>query len=515
MGAVSTTIGGMFGDFARRYGDLPMLADASRTVTYRELYDVAGRIANALRAAGVEPGDRVAVFCDDRIEAVEALAGCWLAGGVVVHINARLAAPEVRYQLEDSEARALCFTPAQRETVDRIEGLEDLAALWELDHAAGSAYATLLEAASPAPPPEARSAEDAAIIGYTSGTSGRPKGAVVSHRALTLCSRVMPLHVGIPLRSRHAYSVSLAFVGSVWGQVLPHFYVGGMVRLLGQYDVESWFAAMRADRSTYTYLPTPMFGDFAEQLRLDPGILQHLTSVMHAGSLAPRPQVEEMTALLGDRYVETYGMTEIVGSVTATTPGDYTGATEAEDVFASAGRTVPTARAWIIRQDGSVADPGEEGEIVAEADTAFSGYFNDEAKTADVFDGRSFRTGDAGRIDAAGYLYVTGRRSELILSGGMNVYPAEVERALLSLAGIRQAAVIGMPHERWGETVVAAVVADPAAGLDAEAVIAHCRAELASYKKPTRVEFVGQIPLNAGQKIDKQALKELFARASA
>jgi fatty-acyl-CoA synthase len=174
---------------------------------------------------------------------------------------------------------------------------------------------------------------------------------------------------------------------------------------------------------------------------------------------------------------------------------------------------VPSARAWIVREDGSPADTGEDGEIMTAADTLFSGYFNDPEKTASVFDGTSFRTGDAGRMDEHGYIYVTGRRSELILSGGMNIYPAEVERVLMGLQGVRQVAVLGLPHERWGETVVAVVVADPAAGLDADAVIAHCRSELASYKKPTRVEFLDEIPVNTGQKADKRRLTELLTDA--
>jgi acyl-CoA synthetase (AMP-forming)/AMP-acid ligase II len=308
-----------------------------------------------------------------------------------------------------------------------------------------------------------------------------------------------------------AFSASLSFCAAIWGQVLPHLYAGGTVRLLGRYDVDSWIARIEHDRSNWTYLPTPLINDFAEAVERKPAILGHLVTAMHAGSVAPRPHVARVVEALRGRYLETYGMTEVVGCISSTVAEDYTAACPADDILSSAGRPVANATAWVVRGDGSVADVGEEGEIVAVVDPAFDGYWRDSEKTENAFADGVFSTGDVGRFDDHAYLYVTGRISDLIISGGMNVYPAEVERVLAMLPDVRQAAVFGVPHPKWVEGVAAAIVLAPDAGLDREAVIRHCARELASYKKPTRIEFVSELPMVGSQKVDKRALRIRFA----
>ena len=497
----------------RRNRRSPALVDADRSMTYEEMFEWAARLANVLRANGLRQGDHVAVIAEDTVEGVAAYIGTWLAGCTVIHVNARHAPPEVRYVLEDSGAKALLYTGGLEALVDAVDGLEDLAFVSSLDDREGSAFGTALRAAPTAPPAITTQAGDRAIVGYTSGTSGRPKGAIASHRAVVLCCRVAPYAFSMPLRSRMAYSGSLSFIGSVWAQVFPHLYIGGMVRLMGRYDVDTWFAAMREDRSTFTYLPTPLIPDFVERVKAEPGVLDHLAVVFHSGSLAPRPQVEALVDAIGGRYVETYGSTEMIGSATATTPAMYTGACEATDILASAGTPIPGSEVWLEREDGSRPTTGEEGEIVICADTSVDGYWNAPEKTAETFRGGAFHSGDVGFFDEAGFLYISGRRSELIVSGGMNVYPAEVERVILADPAVRDAAVFGAPHPRWGEGVAAAIVREPGADLDAERVVEICLGQLASYKKPTKVVFVDELPVNASRKVDKRALTARYGAA--
>lgn len=500
------TMGGLLLSSVRRHAVLPAVKDSRRAFTYSELGDWAARLANVLRARGIEEGDHVAVLAEDSAEGLAAYLGVWLAGATVVHVNARLAAAEVQYVLEDSEAKAVLHTTGLAALVAELSGLDDLAFVSDLDDDISATFGAALASASPSPPVIRTASDDRAVLGYTSGTSGRPKGAVASHGGVALCSCLAPYIYRIPRHSRLAYTGSLSFIGSVWGQVFPHLYVGGMVRMLGRYDIDSWFAAIREDAANFTYLPTPLIPDFISRIEGEPDLLGELVTVFHAGSLAPRPHVERLIEVIGERYVETYGSTEMIGSATATTPEMFTRGCQAADIFSSGGLPVPSAEVWIEAEDGSRAAVGVEGEVVVDSDSAFDGYWNDPDKTAEALRGGGFHSGDVGYFDEAGFLYISGRHSELIVSGGMNVYPAEVERAILSDPGVRDVAVFGVPHPRWGEGVAAAVVPEAGAPLDADQVIAICRRQLASYKKPTRILFLDELPVNAGKKVDKNQL---------
>lgn len=491
----------------RRWGTAPAVKDAVRELTYQQVEAVALSIAHRLESQGIGPGSRVAVMCTDEALTVPAYLGVWYAGAAVVHVNVRLAAPEVAYIVRDSAADAICHSQALEPAVTAATAGMTLRAVVSLEQVIPDHAGTANPAVQPAP-------DDIAIIGYTSGTSGRPKGAIVSHRTLSLSTRISSYSLSMPRRSRLAYTGSVSFVGSFWGQVLPHLYIGGMVNFLGHYDIDSWFAAMRKDRSTYTYVATPMMMPFAEQLTREPSILDHLETVLHTGSAAPREHVEAVLRACHGRYVEAYGSTEIVGTIASSHPQMYAGDSPTADLLSSAGTILPSAEAWIEHPDGRRAAPGEEGMIMARSDTLFSGYWGQPEATAAVLspDG-VFNTGDLGMIDEQGYLYFRGRHSELINSGGMNVYPAEVERVIAELPDVESVAVFGLPHERWTESVTAAIVRRQGSQLDDRAVIDHCRTQLASYKKPTRVMFVDALPLNPSRKVDKRQLKDI-AQAS-
>jgi fatty-acyl-CoA synthase len=505
------TIGGLLHASALRHTDRLAVVDDERSLTYGQWLERASRLGNALHRAGINPGDRVAVMAEDTVGAIETYLAVWLAGATLVQVSARLASPELQYLLENAEVSGVLWTPGLAEVVDRVTGLEDLAIACEIDPSPASGYERMIATASATVPRQRAAPQDAAIIGYTSGTSGHPKGAVVSQRTLTLSTMLSTYNIRVPRYSRLAFSASLTFCAAIWGQVLPHLYVGGTVRLLGHYDIDSWIAHIERDRANWTYLPTPLISDFAEAVARKPGILDHLVTAMHAGSVAPRAHVARAVEVLDGRYLETYGMTEVVGCISTTIASDYLPACPAQDILTSAGRPVANASVWIVREDGSIADAGEDGEIVAAVDPAFDGYWRDPEKTELANSAGVFRTGDGGRFDDHSYLYVTGRIADLIISGGMNVYPAEVERVLAMLPDVRQAAVFGVPHPDWVEGVAAAIVLAQGATLDRAAVIEHCRRELAGYKKPTRIEFVAELPVVGSQKVDKQALRARFA----
>jgi acyl-CoA synthetase (AMP-forming)/AMP-acid ligase II len=332
---------------------------------------------------------------------------------------------------------------------------------------------------------------------------------MISQRALTDCVRLMPSMFRISSYGRCAFTGTLSFVSGLWGVIFPHLYTGGTITFLHPYSARSWADHLAADHSTFTYAPTPFIPEFAAELRRRPEILRSLESIIHSGSPVPRSQVEDLVDVAGERYLEAWGMTEGVAPFTATTRDDWrnAGRGQARDIYASAGRPFPSATVAAVGRDGQPLPPGEEGELTVSADIMFDGYLGDPAKTAASFGPHGFRTGDLGRLDEAGYVYVTGRARELIISGGANVYPAEVEAALATLPGVAECTVLGLPDQRWGEAVTAVVVTAPGARLTEQDVIEYLRPRIAGFKRPQRVYFVESLPRNASLKVRKDVVR--------
>jgi acyl-CoA synthetase (AMP-forming)/AMP-acid ligase II len=510
----SETVGGMLVSAGRRFGGRLAVTDAAgRDRTYSELLQRGTRFANVLHGLGTRSGDHVAAMLEDRSEAVEVYVGIMLAGCVLVHVNARHSAAELVHLLSDGEVKVLVHTSGVAHAVADAVAQSDLKAIitiGEVDGFESMDFEAALVAASTAVPAEQRVPEDLAILAYTSGTTGRPKGAMVSHRSVVSCSRVAPYYYGLDTGSRVAYAASFSFVGTVWAQVLPALWMGGTVDILGRIDADQWVDRIARTAAAFTYVSSPRIGEFISALRRRPEALQSLRRVMHSGSAAPRSLLIELFDAVGDRLTEHWGSTEIVGSLTATFPYDYSSDSPAEDVFSSVGRPLPTADVAIVGADGSPAGPGVAGEMVVRSDSMFSGYWRAPEKNIEAFRDGWYRTADVGYRDPSGYIYLVGRSADLIVSGGVNVYPAEVERVIQEMDAVDEVAVFGVPHERWGETVVAAVVLRRGASLTQDAVVEHCANQLAGYKKPTRVLVVDELPTNASHKLDRNAVREKF-----
>jgi acyl-CoA synthetase (AMP-forming)/AMP-acid ligase II len=306
------------------------------------------------------------------------------------------------------------------------------------------------------------------------------------------------------------FTGSFSFVSALWGILFPHLWTGATMHLATGATVDEWVDRLSGAGATYTWVPSPLVRSFRDELHRRPDALARLRTVVHTGSKVPPEFLASLVDVIGDRLVETWGLTETVGPLTATTPGDFAGC-DAADLLASVGRPVPTAEVAVLAADGTLTTtPGVSGELCARGDTLFSGYLGGEAPGVHAGDGW-FRTGDVGRFDDAGYVYLEDRCKDVVVSGGMNVYPAEVELAIQTLPGVLECAVFGAPHDHWGETVVAAVVAAPGVHLSAHDVVAHVQARLASYKKPTAVHFLDALPRNASMKVQKHVLRSSLA----
>jgi acyl-CoA synthetase (AMP-forming)/AMP-acid ligase II len=507
---------------AERYPDRVAItmSDGSAQRTYAELEDRSTRLANALLALGLVRGDRVATWMEDRIEYVEVYLAAAKAGLVVAPINARFVAAEAEYQLQDSGAGVLVWTPGLVERVAELAPRSTPVVTISVDgspRAADHAFENLIaegDAMALSPP----APDDLYILGYTSGTTGRPKGAMLTHRSVLSLGRQNALSFRLSGHSIVGLTGSMSFVAVVPSHVLCLIYLGGTLVIMGRWDMPALLDAIERERITFTYIPSPLLGDFAAAARARPESLRTLHSVLHGGSRASPEALRGVFDVVGDRLVEGWGMTEHSGGLaTVTTPDDYLDPDGERDVFATAGRAaVGVAIRLVDSDDTRLPHDGETiGELVIHSPSLMSGYWGRPDATADALRDGWYHTGDLGTIDADGYVVVSERRTDLIVSGGMNVYPTEVEQCIMELDDVRDAAVVGLPHERWGQTVVAAVVLAERGDLSEEEVVAHCRSRLASFKKPNRIVFLEEIPRTTSMKLARAALREQLAEALA
>ncbi len=498
----------------QRYGNRVAARQNDRALTYAALGNRAARFANALQGLGIKPGDPVAAMLDDRLENIEVYLGCALAGAVLVPVNARFKSGEVTHVLADSAARAVVYAAPLAPAVAGVDGIGSVGPLIGIgngEHLNGAhGYEDVLVRAASAPPDAQRAPEDIAVIGYTSGTTGAPKGAQCSHRAIVNCTRLQAMVQSMATYGVAAFAGSFSFTSALWGVLYPLLYTGSTLRLLEASDLDKWFTLMAEDGTTYTWLPSPLARAFTAKIARSPKVLSDLQTIVHTGSKVPRDYLAELADVVGDRLIETWGMTESVGPLTAMTRPDLRGLSGAEDLLSSVGRPVPGAAIAVLDENGRPAPDGRTGELGAKSDTMFSGYLNQPKANAESFSDGWFRTGDVGRIDSGGYVYITDRCKDVIVSGGMNVYPSEIELVLLRLPGVREVSVLGVPDDHWGETVAAAVVRQPGADLAPTAVVDHVRSNMAGYKKPTRVLFVDELPRNAAMKVQKNLLRPRF-----
>lgn len=489
-------------------GTAAVVSPEGRELSYAELVNDARRLGHWMYGQGLRSGDRVAVWMDDSVEYVQVYVACTLAGLVVVPVNARFTAHEARHLVTDSGARLLLYASA---TADRAQTLSaelpDVVA-FPLD--GPEAVAVVVDGiegtALPEPDPESP-----LIIGYTSGTTGRPKGAVLTQRSVAAIARMNSLAYRLPVGSVAAMTGSMSFVAVVPAHIFSHFFVRGTVRLLREWTVPTLLDVIEQHRATFTYVPSPLLEEFATAAHGCPERWQSLVTVLHSASKASPEKLEWLAKTVGGRLVEGWGMTENSGGLmTATTPDD---ARPGSARLATVGRPVAEVIVEVIGPDGApLPHDGESlGELTYRSPALMSGYWGlPEATERSLVDGW-FRTGDLGTIDADGYVTLTERRVDLIVSGGMNVYPFEVEQVLLDHEDVSACCVVGLPHDRWGQTVAAVVVRTPDGQTTAEELIEHCRTYLAGYKKPTTVVFVDALPTTSSLKISRSAVRAMLA----
>ena len=493
---------------------LRSLAGAERT--YGELDDRTDRLANGFLALGLQPGDRLVAWMTDGFACIEVYLAAAKAGLVVCPLNARLTAHEADYLLSDSDPRVVVWTDDLDDTVGQLAA-EAVTGRFQVRVTGGSDCGLEeLIARSPAGSPGIDVDPDSTfIIGYTSGTTGKPKGAELTHRSILSVGRMNATSYRLTGYPRMALTGSMSFVAVVPAHVLCILRMGGCLTIMGRWTMEDLVEVLERDRITFTYIPSPLLIEVAQALASRPEAWTNLRSVLHSASRARPDHLHGLVQVIGTRLVEGWGMTENSGGLmTATLGHEYLGAGPDDPAFTSAGRASLDVSLRVLDPAGEeLPHDGETvGELAFAAPSLMKGYRN---RPADAFSSMKdgwFRTGDLGSIDADGYVYISDRRTDLIVSGGANVYPGEVEDCIAAITGVRDVAVVGLAHERWGQTVVAVVVPDdalPAGALTEDVILEHCRTRLAGYKKPTQIIFVDSLPRTASLKVSRASVRTM------
>lgn len=515
--AAPITIAECIDDHAQhRPHDFALIEPSGRTVNYDELSRSSRALAQGLSRLGVQHGDRIATYLDDSAAYVELYIAAARMGAIMVPINTRLTSTEASVLIEDCEPRIIVWDAHHSETV--------MAAVDHLDTGVviggctpkGGAFVSFDELVStPVLGHDAVAVtdpHDPYIIGYTSGTTGRPKGAVLTHDSIRAIAESNSAAYRLPARSVAALTGSMSFVATVPAHVLTHLRIGGTVVILGPWTVADLLDAIERYAVTFTYIPSPVIDDFVAAVRAVPDRIAGLHTVLHSASNAGPAKLRALYEAIGDKLVEGLGMTENSGGlVTATRIGDFNSTSAAADPFASVGRAVDGVEIDICDESARSLprDGASVGEIIVRSPALMQGYWNlPDATDRALVDGW-YHTGDLGSMDAAGFVYVSDRRTDLIVSGGMNVYPSEVEACLATHPDIAECAVVGAPHARWGQSVVAAVVPTEGQAPTLEQLQDHCRKTLASYKKPTRLVLFDSLPRTASLKIRRNLVRDV------
>ena len=480
-----------------------------RTLAYAELDRRAGQVAGLLAAAGAKPGDRVAWLGRSHEAFFEVFFGAARARVCLAPINARLAVPEIAFILQDSGADLFFVTPeffaAAQLVVSQVDRPIRLIGVREPCEGFDS-YEALRDAA-PVPVATAPEAGDDVLQLYTSGTTGLPKGVRLDNANyaafLELRTQVEGFDYGpddtvlIVMPLFHVAGTNISFSGLAAGGrviVLPEFSPAAVLRLI------------EAERVAHIFLVPAMINMLLQAPEIEGADLSSLKSVAYGASPIGEAVLAAATARFGCGFIQFYGMTESTGAGTFLKPSEHGG-----ELLRSCGKAWPQMAVRILNEDGGEAAVGEIGEIAISGGMVMAGYWNRPEATAEtVTPDRWLKTGDAGYSDENGYIFVHDRVKDMIVSGGENIYPAEVENAILGCPGVADAAVIGVPDERWGEAVKAIVVAAAGAAPDPKEVIAWARQRIAGFKAPKSVDFIDVLPRNASGKVLRRELRKPY-----
>ncbi|WP_297006301.1 class I adenylate-forming enzyme family protein [uncultured Corynebacterium sp.] len=474
-------------DLAHR-GDLPCVRDDDTTLTYRDFARRTDAAAAQFRDLGVGRGDVIATFLPNRVEILVTMMAAWRLGAVMTPVNPGFTETEARHQLEDSDARLIVGdTPGHSAAGRTVLGCDDLHT--EPDPAW----------LAPEPPGPA----DIALLIYTSGSTGRPKGVQQTHANIATTATALVEHMGFTADDHALLILPLFHANAIYASFLPMMIVGGQLSITGTFSVRRFFTDVERLRPTYfSGVPT-----IYSLLVTSPDLAGADTSSLNfaiCGAAPASPElIEAAQSALDIPLIEGYGLTE---GACVTTCNPRHGVRRPGTV----GVALPGQEIAVLDDEGEPLPTGTPGEVAVRGPNIMRGYLNRPDATAETVVDGWLHTGDIGFLDVDGYLTLIDRKKDMIIRGGENIYPKEIESALTTHAGVLECAVVGEPDPVLGEVPVAFVVSYPGAEITGDDLIEHLRPQLARIKLPRTIQIVGELPRNPVGKIDKPALRDLL-----
>lgn len=490
-----------------------LLTGTTVVANYEEFAGRAASIAEALkRQHGVESDDRIAVFMPNRTEYLECLYAIWWAGAAAVPVNAKLHGREAAWIVQHSEAKLVFVTAKSAMALKETVELPASVILVDVDT---PTFLDMRDTVSPGHP-ASRSAQDLAWLFYTSGTTGRPKGAMLSYGNLIAMSVSYQMDVDTVTADDTAlYAAPMSHGAGLYNFIHVRFGARHVVPSSQGFEPAEIFSLSRELRNTSMFAAPTMVRRLVEEARASGETGDGIKTIVYGGGPMYLADIREALSVLGQRFVQIYGQGETPMTITALGRRWHTDA-DARSLhrLGSVGRAQSVVEVRIASESGDPLPVGSEGEIEVRGLTVMAGYWRDPAATAKSLRDGWLRTGDIGRLDADGFLTLTDRSKDVIISGGTNIYPREVEEVLLQHPAIREASVFGHADAEWGEIVVACIVTRPQANVTDEALDAHCVASIARFKRPKRYIRLAELPKNSYGKVLKTVLREMTGAVS-
>lgn len=508
------TLGEIFTRNAKLYPNKVGIVYGDRRLTYQELNLRVNRLISAMYARGIGKGDRVAILSKNCPEYMEAYGLAEKGGIILVPLNWRLVARELKFMLADSGAKAIIVSQEYLQTINSIrQELPEMKIYISLESPAQGyeGYEDLMAKGSPGEPSIYIDPEDVAYIIYSSGTTGLPKGIMLTHAGQLDCaiSQLTELRSG-----QHSVSLTVIplFHSGGKSSTLSHFFRGCTLVFIKEFDTREVLEAIQREKVTVTQMVPSMvaflldYPDFAQYN------LSSLQTIFYVGAPMPLGLLKRAIQAFGPVFCQGYGLTESGPLATFFCREDHIteGDSKVLERLKSCGKPALICEVRVVNEHGQDVKPGEVGEIAVKNRRLMKGYWNQPEKTGDTLRNGWLYTGDMATVDEEGYLYIVDRKADLIISGGENIYPREIEEVLYTHPAVLEAAVIGVPDDKWGETVKAFISLKQGTTVSETEIIDFCKQNLASYKKPKSVEFLSEIPKNASGKILKTVLRNKF-----
>ena len=498
-----------------------MVFDGKRW-TFDQTNDRVNRLANALIGLGVKKEDRIGILQVNCHQYIETYFAAAKIGAILVPLNFRAKADELSYMLANAETKLLFVGARYLDMTDRM--LPDLPSVQHcisLDEKAEGrqAYENLIRSASSEEVFVEIDDEDITILMYTAGTTGRPKGVPLKHSGFVsyILDSVDPADPDI--EEKNLLTVPLYHIAGIQA-MLAAVYGGRTLVLMSQFEVKEWLESVQTERANRAMLVPTMLKWIIDDPEFSKYDLSSLKVITYGAAPMPYEVIKRAIELLPSaRFINAFGQTETASTITFLGPEDHIieGSEEEREkklkrLTSSIGKPLPDVQVQIVDPEGNEMPIGEVGEIMAKGPRIMAGYWKDEEKTAQVMTADGWlRTGDTGYMDEEGYIYLAGRADDLIIRGGENISPKEVEDALYSHPKIEDAAVIGIPDPEWGQECRAVVVLKEGQNATEEEIIEHCRC-LAGFKRPKSIVFIDELPLNQVGKVLKNKLRELYGQ---